>query len=765
MASSSSNITSSPDVVATLLGRTMDMALSCHRSQLYDEAVHLYSAVLRLQPEHPDANHNLGAIAVEKGDFIGALPFFQAALQAQSDNFQYWFSLVDALILAHEDGLAADVLEDARRAGMPENTAGELVERLVAQVTSRKPSRLLVTDPPLKLQRQLGRSYQENQWAETIALGEKLAHRFPASNKVLKALVAAHLQLGQVHQVEPHLVQILRNDPRDVDALKNYALLRAQRGELIQAEFLLRQALHWAPHWVDIWVQLGLVLRKQGKVSAIQAYLQALQLNADDPAALLNYAALLMDLNRVQEAEEYIRKLIALHPSYHAKAYNALGIILQNQGRVQEAVATLRKAIHLSPGDIGVFESYLFAINCDATVSGEVAFAAYQEFNQRFAASLQAQWKPYFNQRSTQRRLRVGYVSSNFRHHSTRFFLEPLLAQHNAERVELFAYAEFYERTDETTERYRQYFDHWCETTALSDQELVDRIRADQIDVLIDIQGHTKGNRLIAFAYKPAPVSLHWLDSGYTTGLTAIDYYLTDAATVPPGSEHLFSETPWRLPHTGLVFRPQSDFPAVNDLPALNNGYVTFGTLSRAIRLNSELIATWAQVLQRLPQAKLVINSGNFAAPDVRRLWLERFERLGIDPARIDVGYQTPAWRVLQRIDITLDCFPQNSGTTLFESLYMGLPFITLSGTPSMGTLGSAVVTALGRPEWIAHSKEDYIDKLVALASDLPTLATIRAGLRQEMQGSPLMDEAGFARDVEDAYFSMFQRWIDNQPE
>ena len=300
----------------------------------------------------------------------------------------------------------------------------------------------------------------------------------------------------------------------------------------------------------------------------------------------------------------------------------------------------------------------------------------------------------------------------------------------------------------------------------MHDQQLVERIRADGIDVLVDIAGQTKGARLAVFASKPAPVSLHWLDAGYTTGLSAIDYYLTDIATVPLGSEDLFTETPWHLPRSWFSYRPDaSAMGSVSPLPALERGYITFGTLTRAVRLNAELLIVWAKLLHSVPESKLVLNSMNFHTAEMREVWIQRFADLGITADRLQMGFQSPPWDVLRGIDIALDCFPQNSGTTLIESLYMGLPFISLAGAPSMGTLGAGILTALGRPEWIAHSKEEYFDKLVALASDLPALAKLRSGLRAEMEASPMMDEPGFARDVEDAYFAMFQRWIDTTPE
>lgn len=750
---------------AQLLHQTMDLALQCHRAKDWEQAAMLYQVVLRLLPDHADANHNLGAVLVEQGHPLDAIPFFQKALQANSRGYHYWVSLVDALMLANEYALATDILEDARRAGLAGDAAGELVERLVAHAVKQPVPVRIGREPPAKLKDEITRLYNEEKFNEVVTLGRKLVKQFPVSNVGYKSLSAALMRLGQRDKAEPYMQKALEHDPTDIDVLSNYGLLLASRGNLVQAEVLLRRALHKAPGFMQGWFNLGIVMRAQARLGAAEeAYRRALEIDGNSTGVLLNYSFLLTEMNRLIEAEQSARKVIEVKPDYVA-AHIGLGMLLKDQGLMPESLAALRRAIEIDPQDINAHSSLLFVINCIPEMDAYERFAAYQEFNRRFAEPLRKHWCVHTNDRSTARRLRVGYVAPVFRHHACTLFLEPLLANHNPERVELFAYAEQYELEDVVTDRYRTYFEHWRDTKDISDDQLAALIRHDQIDVLIDIAGQTKGHRLGAFARKPAPVSLHWLDSGYTTGLTAIDYYLTDAATAPAGCESLFSETPWRLPRSAFVYRPQGYMGQVNSLPALDRGYITFGTLTRAIRLNQRLIAAWARLLQRVPDSRLVINSGNFSQPEVCELWVQRFEDLGIARERLEIGYQSPPWDVLRGMDIALDCFPQNSGTTLLESLYMGLPFVTLAGTPSMGTLGASVLTGLGRTEWIAHSEDEYVDKLVALASDLPALATIRSGLRPEMQASALMDEPGFARDVEDAYFAMFQKWADTHPE
>jgi predicted O-linked N-acetylglucosamine transferase (SPINDLY family) len=296
----------------------------------------------------------------------------------------------------------------------------------------------------------------------------------------------------------------------------------------------------------------------------------------------------------------------------------------------------------------------------------------------------------------------------------------------------------------------------------MSDQALNDRIRADRIDILIDVAGHTGYNRLEVFAMKPAPVSLHWLDFGYTTGLTAIDYYLTDAPTVPEGAEHLFSEQPWRLPTPALAYRPADGMGEEGELPAQQNGHITFGTLTRAVRINHRVVKVWSNLLKAIPNAQLIINSGNFKDPAMQTHMADQFIAQGIAAERLQIGHHTPPWDVLRSIDIGLDCFPHNSGTTLFETLYMGIPFITLANRPSVGTLGASVLHGIGHPEWIAHTEQEYLDKAIALASDTAQLSQLRKTLRTEMQHSPLMDEVGFTRAVEDAYRQMWQKWCES---
>ena len=499
-----------------------------------------------------------------------------------------------------------------------------------------------------------------------------------------------------------------------------------------------------------------MVLQNLGKPKdALQSYNKAIDLNPQYAEAYCNRGIPLQELGKQEEALLSFDKAIHFKPDF-AQAYNNRGLVLQDLGRLEEAEAAYRRALELKPDHQSCFSNLLFLLNYDPDLSAEDIFAAYTEYEKRFGLPYRDQWRPHTHLPDPNKRLRIGYVSPDFSNHSTRHFLEPVLAHHNHDRFKIIAYAEE-RKEDALTSRYRDYVDHWVRTNGLSDAELAERIREDGVDILVDLAGHTAKNRLGVFARKPAPVSVSWLGYGYTTGLTAIDYFLTDPVTVPPGNEHLFSETPWRMETPVGTYRPADGMGEVSPLPAVERGWVTFGTLTRSVRINHRTIRVWSEILKQVDNARLVINSRDFHDPAAQQAMADRFALAGIEPGRLDIGFESPPWDLLRSIDVALDCFPHNSGTTLIESIFMGVPFITLADRPSVGRLGSCVLESVGHPEWIACSEEEYIEKTAALAGDLTALSSIRTKLRGELQRSAVMDEKGFARRLEHAYLQMFE--------
>jgi predicted O-linked N-acetylglucosamine transferase (SPINDLY family) len=758
------------DALAHLAQTSLQIALAHHRGGRLEQARAMYQAVLALQPDHPNANHNLGTLAVQTGQAALALPYFRQALASNRGNWQYWISWVDALIHAGQVPAAAKLLEQARRAGLAQASVDELVGRMVelpwlsdqteGQVLPGRDAAGDASAPSAPEIIHITTLLNQNQFAAVEAYARGLVANYPANGLGWKMLGIALNHMGNTDAACECQRKVVEICPDDADSWDILGLPSIKKGELVEAEICFRRALRVNPLLTSALSNLGLVLQRQTRLAeAERCFQRCVEIDPAFHVAYLNLSVVLGELGQTSRAEVMIRRALTIKPDF-AQAHGILGSLLKDQGRLVEAEAATRRAIQLNPSDIPAYANLLFLLNYDPDKSAEEIFEAYQEFDAQHGLPYKPLWQAHQNSYDGQRRLRVGYVCATFGRHSTRHFLEPLLAQHDHRRLEVFAYSELPTVEDEVTARYRSYMDHWVHTVGMDDDTLAQRIRDDGIDVLVDVSGQTRDNRLGAFARKPAPVSLHWLDFGYTTGLSAIDYYLTDELTVPLGSEHLFAETPWRLPVPALVYRPPTDTGPVSTLPCQQRGYVTFGTLTRSIRINHRTLHAWAEVLRRVPGSRLVINSSNFKDQAAQAGLTDRLVALGLDPDRLDIGFHSPPWDVLRGIDIGLDCFPHNSGTTLLESLYMGVPYVTLVGRPSVGRLGAAVLQGAGHPELIAVTEAEYVDKLVALAQDPARLGRLRARLRCDLEASPLMDEAGFARQVEATYHTMFARWL-----
>ena len=581
----------------------------------------------------------------------------------------------------------------------------------------------------------------------------------------------AHQALGEALKrqekfdaaIESHRRSVTLN-PSSADARARLAAALHDHGQLEAAVACYRQALALDDEHAEVYVNMGYALQQLGQLTAaVESYRRAIELRPDFAGAHTNLGDALSEQGKLEEAVASYRRALELQPN-DGRAHNNLAGALLGQGKLEAAVEGYQSALALVPEYITAYSNMLFALNYHPDKSAEDIYDAYREFDRRFTSSMREKVIDHANDRSTGRRLKVGYLSPDFRRHAARHFMEPLFEHHDKSAIELHAYADVLVE-DAVTANYRRFADRWISIRGMSDSAVAERIRQDGIDILVELAGHTGNNRLGIFARKPAPVSLTWMGYGYTTGLSAIDYFLTDAAGAPAGCEALFSEQPWRIATPAYVFRPSDAMGPVGPLPALQRGHVTFGTLTRAIRINHRTIRVWSEILKRVAGSRLVIDSVNFQDISMQDEMAARFAACGIGRERLEIGFHTPPWDVMRGMDIGLDCFPHNSGTTLFESLHMGLPFVTLAGRPSVGRLGSSILHGVGHPEWIADSEAEYIDKAVALASDVPRLAEIRAGLRPEMQSSPLRDEPGFARKMEAAYREMFQQWARSRPD
>jgi predicted O-linked N-acetylglucosamine transferase (SPINDLY family) len=503
----------------------------------------------------------------------------------------------------------------------------------------------------------------------------------------------------------------------------------------------------------------GVALQQAGRLDdAIAVYRRAVALAPDDACAHNNTGSALREQGRLDEAIAAFRRAIELNPTL-APAHSNLGVTLADQGKVSEAIASLRRSIALEPHFARAHSSLVYTLMFSPGQDSRTLHDESRRWNERFAAPLAAQIRPHSNDRTPDRRLRVGYVSPDFRAHSQAVFTVPLFAAHDHERFAIYGYADV-AKPDQVTARLKSCVDVWRDIRGLSSDQVAEIVRQDRIDILLDLTMHMTGEHLEVFARKPAPVQVCWLAYPGTTGLSAIDYRLTDPYLDPSGEdESLFSEQSLRLPRCFWCYDPLASEPPVNQLPALDRGTITFGSLNNFCKVNEPVLKLWAEVLAVTPGSRLLLLAREGSHRDEVRVLLERE---GIAPDRVTFAAPVPRPRYLElyhQIDVGLDPFPYPGHTTTFDSLWMGVPVVTLAGGTPVGRGGVSILSNLGLPELIAQTPEQYVRIAANLAADRPRLAELRAGLRPRMQCSALMDCKQFAADFEAALRRMWQTW------
>src|SRR5215831_3321896 len=554
--------------------------------------------------------------------------------------------------------------------------------------------------------------------------------------------------------------------PKDAAELLAAGLKHHQAARLAQAEVCYRRVLATEPEHPDALHLLGLLAQQVGRYDqAVELIGRALKRNGH-PVYFSNLGVVLNDQGKLEEAIAAYRQAISIKPDF-AEAYSNLGNSLNDQGKVDEAIAAYRQAISIRPDFPEAHSNLLFCLNDDDKLTNNDLFAAHREWDERYGRQAPRP-TAHVNEREAGRRLRIGYVSPDFRSHSVAYFVEPLLKNHDRQTVEVFCYADVMQ-PDAVTAHLQGLSDHWLVTTGLSEDQLAERIRTDGIDILVDLAGHTAKNRLRVFARKPAPVQVTWLGYSNTTGLEAIDYRLVDAVTDPVGEADVWaSETLVRLEGGFLCYGGLRDGPEPTPPPCLKTGTVTFGSFNNPAKISTVTFDAWAKLLSWLPQARLILKGISFADAATRALFLASLGERGVAADRIELVTWLPGatehLALYHRVDIALDPFPFNGTTTTCEALWMGVPVITLRGHRHAGRVGASLLTQIGLTDLIANSIEEYVDIAVALAGNSGRLDDLRRALRPRMAASTMCDEGAFACKMEAAFRSMWQHWCTASP-
>ena len=414
-----------------------------------------------------------------------------------------------------------------------------------------------------------------------------------------------------------------------------------------------------------------------------------------------------------------------------------------------------------------MYSNLLLTMLYAASVSPEEHTAISKEFDVKVAAPLLRK-KPFNNSKDPERIIRIGYLSPDFCKHAVHYFLEPLLVNLDRNNFEVFAYSNT-PREDGVTERIKKEVDHWRDVRFISDDAIADLIESDKIDILIDPTGHTGQNNLEIFARKPAPIQLSWMGYPATTGMKAMDYKITDPYAEPLGmTEHLNVETLWRMPEIFCCYQAGETTAVVIDHPPFeDNGYIIFGCFNNFAKVTDEVMKTWAKILEKVSNSKLLLEIYGVDMPLVRNNVERRLKQANMPLERVilETRRKTNQYHLYNKIDIALDPFPCNGGTTSMDTLWMGVPMVTLAGRHFVSRMGVTILTNAGLPELIANSEEEYIKFAVDLANDRERLKKMRHGLRDRVKASPLMDQERFARNMETAYREMWRKWCASNPE
>ena len=532
-----------------------------------------------------------------------------------------------------------------------------------------------------------------------------------------------------------------------------------QAGQIPAAKMVFELIVAADADHADALFFLGVTCHQLGQSEqGIDFMRRAIALQPNNRLYHFNFGIINAEMGDTDAAIEAYERSIQIQPT--ADACNNCAGLLLNQGRLDEALELFRRGSELNPDDIDQQSNFLYTLSYKPHPNVREIFNWHKQFGQRHERAI-APMPPRarIDGARADQRLRIGYVSADFRQHAVAHFIEPVLAAHDSKRFEIFCYYN-YPAADAVTGRFEKLTHHWRVIANRSDEDVANMIRADGIDILVDLAGHTPLNRLRVFARKPAPVQASWIGYSSTTGLTRMDYRITDTISDPIGvTDDLYTEKLVRLSDTYSCFQPLANSPDIGALPATQSGHVTFGSFNNFIKMTPEVLQTWARILQRVPTSTLLLKYRSFEAQKIRSLVLAAFSKHGVPPARIHFlgsdDYHTHL-RAYHQVDIALDTFPHNGDTTTCDALWMGVPVVVNTGVNHVGLMGASRLCSVGLEDLVARDNDHYVDIACALANDVPRLEKLRATLRETMKASPLMDAPRFTRNLEAAYENMW---------
>jgi protein O-GlcNAc transferase len=684
------------------IDKALQSAFQHFRSGDLKQAEHLYKIILKTYPDNVQALYFLGLIYDQLENHEFALKYFQSVIQIDPKNAGTYINIGNTFF---REGLHKEAIKSYQKAIQ---INAELVDAYI----------------------NLGKVFlSDHQHDEAIQCCQKALTFVPDQAELYSILGSAYQGKGQLNESLTYF----------------------------------RKALQQNSSYPDIYNNMGIVLHHMGQFNeAIKCYQEALKLNPNLNVAHINLGNTLKEIGRFHEAIVSYQKALQLNPSSH-DALNNLGNVFKDMGLPDEAETYYRHAIQLYPNEVAAFQNLLMIMHYNPRYDAQAIFHEHVQSAKQFMKPFATVIFPHKNSKIPSRRLKLGYVSPDFRKQSVGFFIEPILEAHDRNNFEIFCYANL-PFQDKMTERMKRYADRWREIYGMFDERAAELIRNDGIDILVDLAGHTAFNRILIFAHKPSPVQVAWIGYPDTTGIASVDYKIVDNFTDPPGmTDQFYTEKLARLPGCFLCYQPYGDSPEVAALPALANGYITFGSCNNFAKISPQLLTMWAAILHAVPNSQLILKAKSLSDTETRQNTTRFFTEAGIGEERIQLLHWLPSTKahleIYNRIDIGLDTFPYNGTTTTCEALWMGVPVITLAGNTHASRVGASLLSNVGLRELVSHTSEEYVKMAAALAKDTQRLLHLRNNLRKMMSRSPLMNKRQFIFNLENCYRWMWETW------
>lgn len=725
------------------MNEIFNKAINAHKNNDLQEAEKNYRLVLAENPKHSDANHNLGVLAQSVGNIHASLPFFKSALVENSNIEQYWISFIEGLIISFRLKDALKVANEAIEIKKLNKIKFENFKNKINQIeTSRIEINNLLNFPRSKI--------DNGFYEEAIAYLENFLSINKNDPQALSLMSDALIKVKKYNLANISLIKAQKINPDLSYVRRSYVRTLISKGILKEAYSIQMSIIESSAQDKENWLLLGNIYLSLGNIKQAEINFNlAIALDEYYIAAQINIGVVLQNLNRQTDALAQYKKVVTLSPDYYL-AYNNIGMILLTLGKIEESQIFFKKSITLRPSNHDIYSNYILSSNYLSETSYIDNLNKSADYYENISKEKVTKFKLHQSY-SNQRKIKIGFVSGDLRDHPVGYFIEELLTRINKDKFELIAYPTNIKETDLTL-RIKKHFSRWIPIIGISDKEAAMIIYKDQIDILIDLAGHTAHNRLPVFLYKPATLQVTWLGYFATTGMPEIDYIIGDPYVTPLSEQSHFVEKICQLPDTYICFSPPKINLQISELPAISNGYITFGCFNNLTKINDNVILLWSKLLDILPTSKLHLKCNQFSNKINSKELVSKFNNYGIHQNRLIIEGWTSRldyFKSYNSIDIALDPFPFPGGTTSVEGLWMGVPVVTLRGDRFISHNGESIANNSGQQEWIANDEDDYIRIASKFASDLNRLRKIRIGMRDQITKAPLFDAERFTHNFE----------------